>query len=160
MSDYREEKAKAARQCTKSLRELMLGYKALLEDALREEGLSLPQLRLLHAVQEHGGVSGAAIARSCQVTPQTLQAMLTRAVREKWVVREASEHNHRILTPSLTAKGRRLLERGLAAAGEVEATIWAGVSMSDIEQMNAVLSRGLANVHEQPGREASDSRAN
>lgn len=149
MSDYREEKARAARECTKNLRELMLGYKALLEDALREEGLTLPQLRLLNAVQEHGGVSGASIARNCQVTPQTLQAMLTRAVREKWVVRETSERNQRILTPSLTPKGQRLLERGLTTAASVEARIWAGVSIADIDSVNETFSRGLANLHDE-----------
>ena len=153
MSDYREEKAKAARQCTQNLRELMLGYKALLEDALREEGLSLPQLRLLNAIHEHGGVSGATIARNCQVTPQTLQAMLARAIREKWVVREPSERNHRILTPSLTGKGRRLLERGLAAAADVEAAIWMGVSVSDIDVINTIIGRGLANLHQELERE-------
>ena len=59
MAPYRIEKAKLARQCTKSLRELLLGYRSLLEDALRGEGLTLPQLRLLHAIKEQEGVSGA-----------------------------------------------------------------------------------------------------
>lgn len=147
MSDYRCEKARAARECTRNMREMLLGYRAVLEDALREEGLTLPQLRLLKAIQEHGGASGASIARSCQVTPQTLQAMLTRAVRERWVIREISEHNHRILTPSLTANGERLLERGLETAASVEAQIWAGVSVSDMNIVNETFSRGLANLH-------------
>ena len=50
-------------------------------------------------------MSGATIARTCQVTPQTLQAMLTRAEREGWITRDISEVNHRILTASLTRKG-------------------------------------------------------
>ena len=36
MAPYRMEKAKLARRCTQSLRDLLLGYRSLLEDALRE----------------------------------------------------------------------------------------------------------------------------
>ena len=152
MSDYRSEKAKAARHCTQTLRELLLGYRALLEDALRGEGLTLAQLRLLKAVEEHGGVSGATIARTCQVTPQTLQAMLTRAVREGWIVRETSQRNQRILTASVTKQGRSLLDRGLLMAAEIEVTLWAGVSSEDLVRTNSILDRGAANLHAEQQR--------
>ena len=120
MAPYRMEKAKLARRCTKSLRDLLLGYRSLLEDALRGEGLTLPQLRLLHAIKEQGSVSGASIARTCQVTPQTLQAMLPRAEREGWITRDISQRNHRIVTASLTRKGEMALASGVAAAAEIE----------------------------------------
>lgn len=149
MSLYHAEKAKLARRCTQSLRELLVGYRAMLEDALRGEGLSLPQLRLLKAIQEHGRVSGATIARSCQVTPQTLQAMLTRAERELWITRVTLESNHRILTAALTRKGEAALTRGLAAASEIEERIWAGVSAATLHQLNATLEKGIANLHGQ-----------
>ena len=152
MSDYRSEKAKVARNCTKSLRDVLLGYRVLLEDALKAEGLTLPQLRLLKAIEEQQGVSGAAIARTCQITPQTLQAMLTRAVREKWIVREVSERNHRVLTATLTSKGRSLLDRGLAMAADLEAKLWAGVSIDDLDQTNVVLARGVDNLRVEQGR--------
>src|ERR1700749_1199599 len=128
MSEYRTEKAKLARQCSQSLRELVVGFRTLLEDALRDEGLTLPQLRLLNAIKEQGSVSGATIARTCQVTPQTLQAMLTRAEREHWITRGTSERNHRILTAALTSKGEAVLARGLAVAADIEDKIWTGVS--------------------------------
>ena len=140
------EKAKLARRCTKSLRELLLGYRSLLEDALRGEGLTLPQLRLLNAIKEHEGVSGATIARTCQVTPQTLQAMLTRAEREGWITRDISEGNHRILTASLTRKGEAALASGLAAAVEIEEKIWTGVSTTTLDQLNLTLEHGIANL--------------
>ncbi len=147
MSLYRLEKAKLARQCTQAVRELLVGYRSLLEDALREEGLTLPQLRLLKAIQEHGGVSGATIARTCQVTPQTLQAMLARAERERWITRVILESNHRILTATLTKKGKAALARGLSAAAQIEEKIWAGVSASTLHQLNATLEHGIAHLH-------------
>jgi DNA-binding MarR family transcriptional regulator len=147
MSEYRAEKAKFARQCTKSLRELLVGYRSLLEDALRGEGVSLAQLRLLSAIEEQGNVSGATIARTCQVTPQTLQAMLTRAEREGWIMRDTLESNHRIMTASLTKKGEAALARGLAAAAEIEEKIWQGVSANALERMFITLEHGIANLH-------------
>jgi DNA-binding MarR family transcriptional regulator len=147
MSEYRTEKAKLTRQCSKSLRELVVGYRSLLEDALRSEGLTLPQLRLLNAIKEQGSVSGASIARTCQVTPQTLQVMLTRAEREGWITRDISEMNHRILTASLTRKGEAALASGLAAAAEIEEKIWSGVSANALERLNITLEHGIANLH-------------
>lgn len=130
------------------MRDLLTGYKALLEHALREEGLTLPQLRLLKAVSEQQAeVSSATIARRCQITPQTLQTMLTRAVREGWLVRGTSARNHRIMTASLTPKGEALRKRGELVAAELERLVWAGVPRKAIERMNGVLDRGLANLH-------------
>jgi len=146
MAPYRMEKAKLARRCTQSLRELLMGYRSLLEDALRGEGLTLPQLRLLNAIREQGNVSGASIARSCQVTPQTLQAMLTRAEREGWITRDISEVNHRVLTASLTRKGEAALATGLATAAEIEEKIWSGVSAHTLDQLNLTLEHGIANL--------------
>ncbi len=157
MSLYRLEKAKLARQSTQSLRELLVGYRSLLEDALRGEGLTLPQLRLLKAIQEQGDVSGATIARTCHVTPQTLQAMLTRAERERWITRDMLETNHRILTASLTRKGEAVLARGLAAAAEIEERIWTGVSADTLHQFNETLEHGLANLHSELAGDRSAS---
>ncbi len=146
MASYQIEKAKFARRCTKSLRELLMGYRSRLEAALRGEGLTLPQLRLLNAIKEQGSVSGATIARTCQVTPQTLQAMLTRAEREGWITRDISEVNHRILTASLTRKGEAALGRGLATAAEIEEKIWTGVSAHTLDQLNTTIEHGIANL--------------
>jgi|HubBroStandDraft_6_1064221.scaffolds.fasta_scaffold569532_2 DNA-binding MarR family transcriptional regulator len=146
MPPYRMEKAKLARRCTKNMRELLVGYRSLLEDALRGEGLTLPQLRLLNAIKEQGSVSGATIARTCQVTPQTLQAMLTRAEREGWITRDISEMNHRVLTASLTRKGEEVLASGLATGAGIEEKIWSGVSAHTLDQLNDTLEHGLTNL--------------
>lgn len=157
MSLYRLEKAKLARQCTQSLRELLVGYRSRLEDVLRSEGLTLPQLRLLKAIREHGNVSGATIARMCQVTPQTLQVMLTRAEREAWIKRGMLESNHRVLTAALTTKGEAVLACGLAAVADIEEKIWTGVSVDRLHHFNATLEHGLANLHNEPAADRATS---
>jgi MarR family transcriptional regulator, organic hydroperoxide resistance regulator len=140
-------KAVAARQATLGLRDFLNGYKALLEYALREEGLTLPQLRLLKAVSDQQSeVSSATIARKCQITPQTLQTMLTRAVREGWIVRGTSARNHRILTASLTPKGEALRKRGEVMAAQIESKLWKGISLDILETFNQTLNKGNANL--------------
>jgi DNA-binding MarR family transcriptional regulator len=73
--------------------------------------------------------------------------MLTRAEREGWITRGISASNHRILTASLTRKGQAALERGLAAAAEIEERIWTGVSAVALDRLNITLEHGIANLH-------------
>ena len=134
------------RRCIEAMRGILIGYKAEMEHRLREQGLTLPQLRLLRTLQEHGGLSAAATARMCQITPQTLQGILTRAVRDGWIVRGTSERNGRILTATLTRHGERTLALGMAMAMEIEAVIWGEFSLSTLKSTRRVLERGLASL--------------
>jgi DNA-binding MarR family transcriptional regulator len=128
------------------MRDLVIAYKAALEESLGPYGLTLPQLRLLHAVAEREDVSSAAIARECHVTPQTLQAMMTRAAREGWILRERSANNQRILTASLTPKGRRLLDRGEQFVRRIEEQMWKDVSSKTLSAFAEMLELGTESV--------------
>ena len=52
-----------------------------------------------------------------------------------------------MLTASLTQKGRAALDRGLAAAAEIEEKIWTGVSANALDRMYVTLEHGIANLH-------------
>ena len=145
-SKVAETKAAATRRLRYAMRDLLIAYKAALEESVRPYGLTLPQLRLLHAVAEREDVSSATIARECHVTPQTLQAMMTRAVREGWIVREKSESNRRILTASLTPKGRRLLERGEQFARKIEERMWKDVPLKTLTSVAEMLEHSAGNI--------------
>jgi DNA-binding MarR family transcriptional regulator len=151
-----ERKKLESRRCSENLRRMMTGFKSLLEHHLREEGLTLPQLRLLKAVQQQTGVSAAALARTCLVTPQTMQSILTRAVRENWIIRAKSSRNERILTASLTPLGEDVLARGLQMAARIEELIWQDVSLGDLEELNRTLDEGVARLN-QLEQEANES---
>ena len=135
-----------ARRCTEAIRDLLLGYKSRMEEDLRASGVTLPQLRMLKAVGQHGAVSAATIARVCHVTPQTLQSILTRATREGWIVRGTSETNNRFVTASLTPRGEAILRYGLEIAARIEEQIWRGIPLSTMEQLRATLESGLMNL--------------
>ena len=122
------------------------GYKAWLHDALRREKLTLPQLRLLHAIEEGEGESAASIARNLMVTPQTLQTMLERAVRERWIVRTHAAGNQRVLTATLTARGLAVLAQGKALSAQFDRQIWSGIGTAALQQCADTLSRGVANL--------------
>jgi DNA-binding MarR family transcriptional regulator len=142
----RSRRVSEQRRCSENLGRMVKGYRALLEDALRDQGVTLPQLKLLKAIKEQSGVSAAALARTCSVTPQTMQSILTRAVREQWIVRGKSEGNNRILTASLTALGEAMLERGSQMAARIEETLWRGIGIATLQQLNEILEAGIANL--------------
>lgn len=142
-SDTASRKGEAAKELRDNIRRLMNGFRGWVEGAMRPQGMTVPQLRLLFAVHKDPQGSSASIARQCMVTPQTLQAMMQRAVREGWLVRRPAEHNARILTAALTPKGQTLLDSALEAFGEFELEIWRDASTADLQAVNAMLGKAL-----------------
>jgi MarR family transcriptional regulator, organic hydroperoxide resistance regulator len=149
ISPKRPRKVSEKRRSSENLGRMVKGYRALLEDALRDESLTLPQLKLLKAIKEQTGVSAAALARTCHVTPQTMQSILTRAVREQWIVRGKSVDNNRILTASLTPLGEEVLERGSQMSARIEEILWRGIGNSTLQQLNQILEAGIANLEQE-----------
>ena len=139
-------KQEQIKQLADALRGFVTGYKAWIEDALRREKLTLPQLRLLSAIEDGEGQSAASIARNLLVTPQTLQTMLERAVRERWIVRAHTAGNQRILTATLTLRGRAVLARGKQLAGQFDQQLWSGIGADAVAQCAETLLRGTRNI--------------
>ena len=139
-------RAEAARQTQQLLRQMIVGCRARLDEELKPHGCTLSQVRVLHEIQQNPGVSGATIARACGITPQSAQAMLVRAVERGWATRTTSHANERLVTARLTKAGERLLASAQEIKAEMEAKLWAGVSLSELRQMNAILARGRANL--------------
>jgi len=135
----KDRRAKETRECVKAMRRLFIGIKGRLEENQRGEGVTLSQVRLLHEVRSKSDVSAAALARSCFVTPQSMQSLLTRAEREGWIVRSKSQRNGRILTTSLTPAGEAVLQRAENAMAAIEADVWQDVKLSEIRQINEML---------------------
>lgn len=138
-----EIRAAEQRQSSLGLKRLLLGYRTLMENALESEGVTLAQLRMLRALEEHPEISAAELARTCYITPQSMQAVVTRAEREGWISRSAAPANRRILKATLTEAGRRVLERGSSFATSIERELWADVKRSELQQFNLTLQKAL-----------------
>ena len=141
-------KADAARQLRDNIRMLMNGMRDWVEEGMRPQGMTVAQLRLLFAIFKNPQGSSAEIARQCQVTPQTLQAMLQRAVREGWIVRRPAPHNARILISTLTRKGQVLLDRTQQAFAAFEMQMWSDASTAELLAVNTLLANALHRLEE------------
>lgn len=139
-------KAEAARQLRDSVRVFTFGFRDWLEATMRPQGMTLPQLRMLFAVRYGEHASSAKIARLCQVTPQTLQAMLQRAVREGWLTRTPAEHNARILVSALTPKGDALLQQAVEATTAFELQVWRDTTTAELRAIHAAFTRATQRI--------------
>lgn len=139
-------KAAAARALRDNIRVFTFGFRDWLEESMRPQGMTVAQLRMLFAVRYQSEASSANIARLCQVTPQTMQAMLQRAVREGWLVRRPAAHNARILISTLTNKGEILLQQAIDLTAAFELQVWRDASIAELQAMNAAFTKALRRI--------------
>ena len=159
----RKEKADDRRseqkQLSVGMKRLLTGYRTLLEADLEQEGITLAQLRMLNALGEQKEMSAAELARKCFITPQSMQAVVTRAERAGWIAREASSGNRRVLTATLTRSGRAALHRGLALSERIEQHLWGKAKSSELRAMNKTLESALGRLQECMDRYHADQHS-
>ncbi len=141
-------RAQETRRSVKLIRRVLLGFQARLDEALRPMNVTTAQLRFLNEVKQRPGSSGAQMARACYVTPQSAQAMMARAVEHGWVVRGRDAENGRLVTARLSAEGERLLAYADDVLAGLEAEVWQGATMTELQAMNALLERALVNLED------------
>lgn len=139
-------KAAEARLCTEGMRDLFQGFRGRFVEELRGTGVTLPQLRMLKVIEQQPEASAAAIARTCHITPQTLHTMLTRAVREGWIVRGSSDRNHRVVTAALTPAGAAIVRQGMELRERLEAELWRDVPVEALRSFRELLELAVANL--------------
>jgi DNA-binding MarR family transcriptional regulator len=128
------------------LKRVLQLFRDLLDEALRPHGLTSAQLHILAALEREPGISGATLARKCQVTPQTTQVLLRGIEASGWIVRTRHPDNERILLAVLTPLGKRILARSRASLGSTYEDMLRGFSVSEIETLETLLSRCAANL--------------
>lgn len=125
---------------------ILLHFRGQMDERLRPEGVTTSQLAVLRAIRKEPGASGAQLARSCHVTPQSAQALLKSLEAGGWITRTKDRVNDRILTAELTPRGARLVETGEKLIRAIEKKLWAGVPESAVEALNKTLARCLENL--------------
>lgn len=136
-SEIRDAEAKAI---AASMKRLLTGYRTLLEVELEKESITLAQLRMLNALHEDPECSAAELARTCYVTPQSMQAIVTRAEKDGLIQRRPSANNRRVLTAQLTQEGRRVLERGTSLWTLISRDMWVDSKLSELQMLSGMLS--------------------
>ncbi len=146
MKKISEERRRAAQK----MKRIMIHFRALLDEKLRPQGVTTSQLQVMKAISREPGVSGAQLARSCYVTPQSAQALLKGLEEDGWIVRSKDRINDRILNASLTPDGKKLLMIAEKEAKKIEARLWDGVTEESVAALNGILERCLANLEQEP----------
>jgi DNA-binding MarR family transcriptional regulator len=128
------------------VKRLLQLFRETMDEALRPYGLTSAQLHILAALDWEPGISGARLARKCQVTPQTIQVLLRGIEANGWIARTRHPENVRILLAELTPAGKRILDRSRASLGSTYEDMLRGFGASDTETLETLLSRCVANL--------------
>ncbi len=147
VKSWQQERRRAAQM----MKRILIHFRGQMDEQLRPQGVTTSQLQVMKIIREEPGASGAQLARSCYVTPQSAQALLKQLEEDGWIRRVKDRVNDRILTAELTPSGEKLLLTAEKAAKVIEARLWRGVPGESVEALNSLLERCLENL--EPGSE-------
>lgn len=116
------------------LKQVQQALRAAMDGALRQHGLSTPQYSVLQVLDEHPGVSGAALARRCFVAAQTANEMVAQLERIGLIERHRSD-DARVLRAYLTPEGRRLVQTCDRAVAAIEERMVSHLSEKERQQL-------------------------
>jgi MarR family transcriptional regulator, organic hydroperoxide resistance regulator len=134
------------RHAAKLMKRIIAHFQAVLDEELRPYGATIAQVRLLWAIRNAPGSSGAQLSRECDVTPQTTQALIQRAEEAGWIMRGKDSVNDRIITATLTAEGEHLVHTADRIVRGIEGKLWRGIQPSAIDDLIVTLEQCLRNV--------------
>ncbi|RZU43326.1 DNA-binding MarR family transcriptional regulator [Edaphobacter modestus] len=142
----RDQRYQQTRQALRAMKRILTHFRVLMDDELRPQGVTTAQMQVLFAVRNTPGSSGAQLARSCYITPQTTQALLKHLEEAGFIVRGKDPVNDRIVTARITPAGERLVQSVEKTVRGLQAGLWQGVTDSELTRFNALLERCLCNL--------------
>jgi len=134
------------------MKRIMIHMRGRMDELLRPQGVTTAQLMMLRAIRSLPRSSGAQLARECYVTPQSAQALIRHLEEGGFIVREKDRAHGRIVTARITHEGERLLEAVEKTSIKLQEKLWLGISDSDVEKLNELLTRCLMNIGEEASR--------
>lgn len=103
----------------------------VLKGRTRDLGLTPVQALVVTALSEEEGVSAGELGRKLGLDNATLSGVLDRLTEGNWIVKEPSGGDRRVLSISLTGKGRGVIAPLLAARDEVNREVLAGLRLEE-----------------------------
>lgn len=110
--------------------------------------ISYPAAAALCLLEEMPGMSGAQLARWAQVTPQTMNQILTGLERDGLVRREADPEHGRILRAFLTAKGLAENRRCETVSDQLIEDMQSGMSARDRKDFLRLIGKCRDNLQQ------------
>lgn len=118
----------------------------VVDEAVREYGVTVSQWAVLYRLALHPGLSGAELAREMLFTPQATHQALTTLVRMGLVERKPDPKHARIFRASLTEEGRQLAERCRAASRKIHERLMATFDAEEQRVFADLLERYIGAV--------------
>jgi DNA-binding MarR family transcriptional regulator len=106
--------------------------RAAMDTALRAHDLTPFQYGALSVLARDPGLSGADLARACNLTPQAINEVLPTLERKHLIERHPHPTHGRILQATLTDEGQRRLQAANPAVRALEAAIEDGFTADQI----------------------------
>ncbi|ATL68748.1 MarR family winged helix-turn-helix transcriptional regulator [Nocardia terpenica] len=118
---------------------------------LRPLGLTVPALVCMKLLAVRPGLSNAELARTVNVSPQTMNTVLRGLQERGAVVRPATVTSGRALPAQLTAEGRKLMRRAQAAVRAADEEVLAALTPARRRELKRLLGAiGEAEIVDQP----------
>ena len=118
--------------------------------AVKPAGLTVPQYAALLYLIDNAGISAAALARLCHVTPQTMTTILQNLESRGLIVRTPHPWHRNMLETRLTEAGLAAFEIADARATAVERRLAAEFTAEERDTLRALLARCSAVLTQQP----------
>ena len=112
---------------------------AAMDTALRPHHLTPAQYGVLSVLARDPGLSGADVARACNITPQAANEVLATLERNRLIERHPHPTHGRILRATLTGEGQRRLQAANPAVRALEAAIEDGFTADEIATVKSWL---------------------
>ena len=106
-----------------------------MDDVLRDLDLTTAQYAALSVIEETLGVSGAALAWRCFVTPQTMNAIVMQLADRQLIERRQHPQHGRVLQAFLMESGQQRVQQAHALVRAIEARMVAGLAVGEQAQL-------------------------
>jgi len=103
-------------------------------------GHALPRWRILLALHENGQCSQKHLAERCRLDPASLTRQLQAMQKLGWISRAVDADDNRLTNASLTAAGQAVVNEDLPKRAAFFEASLKGLSATDIDTLNRVLS--------------------
>jgi len=123
------------------VKRVQTAVRAALEAGLRQHGVGMTQYAALAALDEEPGLSSAALARRCFVTPQSMHQVLAGMADAGLVARADRAPSGRALPTHLTARGRAALAGCHDVAAQVHDRMLAPLAAAERTVLDDLLRR-------------------
>ncbi|MEV6395213.1 MarR family transcriptional regulator [Streptomyces sp. NPDC051907] len=108
---------------------------------LKPAGLTVPQYAALLVLSESPGISAAALARACGVTPPTMNTVLKNLESRGLIERSPHQWHKHVLEARLTEEGKGVMADADERAVRVERALAAEFTDEERESLVALLGR-------------------